>query len=221
MSGTGDHYKVLGLNKNATKDEIKEAFRKLAIKYHPDKHSQSPKPVRENATLRFKLASEAYEVLSDDRKRADYNIRSRSTGNRYGYNSYSYNNNYNNSYSWNGKAYQARYTNRPPGSGSSDFVSRFEFSLRLLTTRAFLLNLGFAGALVGGMFLIDSSMDSIWKTQNSGKSFEEALESIEKTKGSQKSPREAFGSIERVRAYKAMKSTEKAKAISENNQRIN
>lgn len=147
MSGTGDHYKVLGLSKNATKDEIKEAFRKLAIKYHPDKHSQSPKPVRENATLRFKLASEAYEVLSDDRKRADYNIRSRSTGS-YGYNRYSYNNSYNNnSYSWNGKAYQARYTKRPPGSGSgsSDFVSRFEFALRLLTTRAFLLNLGFAG----------------------------------------------------------------------------
>lgn len=145
MSGTGDHYKVLGLNKNATKDEIKEAFRKLAIKYHPDKHSQSPKPVRENATLRFKLASEAYEVLSDDRKRADYNIRSRSTGSSYGYNRYSYNNNYNNSYSWNEKAYQARYTKRPPGSASSDFVSRFEFALRLLTTRAFLLNLGFAG----------------------------------------------------------------------------
>ena len=139
-----DHYKVLGLNKNATKDEIKEAFRRLAIKYHPDKHSQSPNTVRENATLKFKPVSEAYEVLCDDTKRADYNFhsRSRSTSSTYGNNAYGYGYNrhyYNNNYGWNGKAYESkRHT-------SSDFVSKFEVALRLLTTRAFLLNLGFAG----------------------------------------------------------------------------
>ncbi|KAJ0088014.1 hypothetical protein Patl1_32439 [Pistacia atlantica] len=61
-----DHYRVLGSNRNATREEIKEAFRKLAVKYHPDKHSQSAKAVREDATFRFKQVSEAYEGLSDD-----------------------------------------------------------------------------------------------------------------------------------------------------------
>ncbi|KHN08359.1 Chaperone protein dnaJ 72 [Glycine soja] len=56
-----DHYKVLGLHRTATKEEIKAAFKKLAFQFHPDKHSQSPKAVRENATLRFKQVSEAYE----------------------------------------------------------------------------------------------------------------------------------------------------------------
>ena len=61
-----DYYKVLGLNKSASKDEIKKSFRKLAMKYHPDRNSGS------DAESKFKEASEAYEVLSDDNKRARY-----------------------------------------------------------------------------------------------------------------------------------------------------
>lgn len=138
MTTMEDHYKILGLNRNATKDEIKEAFRKLAVKFHPDKHSQSSNSVRENATLRFKQVSEAYEVLSDDRKRAHYDFRSRSGsgagsnttgGYGYGYNHY-YHNSHSNHRGWSGKAY-----------GSS----RFESALLFLTTRAFIRNLGFAG----------------------------------------------------------------------------
>ncbi|KAJ7976481.1 chaperone protein dnaJ 72 [Quillaja saponaria] len=183
-----DHYKVLELNRNASKEEIKEAFRKLAFKFHPDKHSQSSKAIRNNATLRFKQVSEAYEVLSDDRKRADYNIRSRAGGSSrngfpagagggYGYNYYQHNYNY----GGNGNAYKPRYR---AGSGSNfdGFTSKFEVALRYLTTRAFLLNLGFAGALLGGMVVIDMGRDSIWKMHNSGKSFEEAMEYIEKAK---------------------------------------
>ncbi|KAE8125047.1 hypothetical protein FH972_019884 [Carpinus fangiana] len=164
-----DHYKVLGLNRNATKDEIKEAFRKLAIQLHPDKHSQSPQAVRENATLRFKQVSEAYEVLSDDRKRAHFNFRS--TSGSGGYASYGYgygynNNNYDHSHrAWNAKVYES---------------STFESAFRFLTTRAFLRNLSFAGALLGGMYIIDMSMEAIWKMHNSGKSFEEAINSIKK-----------------------------------------
>ncbi|THU54735.1 hypothetical protein C4D60_Mb10t28270 [Musa balbisiana] len=58
-----DHYKTLGLGRNATKGEIKEAFRRSALKFHPDKHSQSSKEVREGASLMFKQASEAYEGI--------------------------------------------------------------------------------------------------------------------------------------------------------------
>ncbi|XP_060960377.1 chaperone protein dnaJ 72 [Cannabis sativa] len=171
-----DHYEVLGLTKNATKDEIKDAFRRLAFKFHPDKHSGSSKSVKDTATLRFKQVSEAYQILSDDRKRADYNFRYRyhnsggGTGNSYGY-----------GYGYGQHNYGSEY--RPgSGSGSNGFVSKFENVLRYLTTRAFLLNVVFAGALLGGMFVIDMGKDALWKMHNSGKSFEETMESIEKAK---------------------------------------
>lgn len=59
-----DYYKVLGVEKNAPKDEIKKAFHKLAHKYHPDKKGGDEK--------KFKEINEAYQVLSDDGKRAQY-----------------------------------------------------------------------------------------------------------------------------------------------------
>jgi molecular chaperone DnaJ len=62
-----DYYEVLGVPKNATKDDIKKAYRRLAVQFHPDKNQGDKK-----AEERFKEASEAYEVLSDDQKRSAY-----------------------------------------------------------------------------------------------------------------------------------------------------
>ncbi len=62
-----DYYEVLGINKNATASEIKKSYRKLAMKYHPDKN-QDDKVAEE----KFKEASEAYEVLSDGEKKQRY-----------------------------------------------------------------------------------------------------------------------------------------------------
>ena len=62
-----DYYEVLGVAKNATEDEIKKAYRKLAIKYHPDKN-----PDDKEAEEKFKEAAEAYDVLSNADKRARY-----------------------------------------------------------------------------------------------------------------------------------------------------
>ena len=62
-----DYYKILGVKKDASQDEIKKAYRKLAIKYHPDKN-----PGDKKAEEKFKEAAEAYEVLGDEKKRADY-----------------------------------------------------------------------------------------------------------------------------------------------------
>jgi len=62
-----DYYEVLGVSKGASKDEIKKAYRKQALKYHPDKN-----PGDKQAEENFKEAAEAYEVLSNDEKRARY-----------------------------------------------------------------------------------------------------------------------------------------------------
>ena len=62
-----DYYKTLGVSKDASQDEIKKAYRKLAVKYHPDKNPDDKK-----AEERFKEVSEAYEVLRDPEKRKKY-----------------------------------------------------------------------------------------------------------------------------------------------------
>jgi molecular chaperone DnaJ len=67
MSQKRDYYEVLGVSKNADESEIKKAYRKLAIKYHPDKN-----PDDASAEDKFKEAAEAYEVLSNSEKRAQY-----------------------------------------------------------------------------------------------------------------------------------------------------
>ena len=62
-----DYYEVLGVNKDASEDEIKKAYRKLAIKYHPDRN-----PGSKEAEEKFKEAAEAYDVLHDPKKRQQY-----------------------------------------------------------------------------------------------------------------------------------------------------
>jgi curved DNA-binding protein len=63
-----DYYEVLGVSRDADADEIKRAYRKLAMQYHPDQNPDDPK-----AEDKFKDINEAYQVLSDDEKRAHYN----------------------------------------------------------------------------------------------------------------------------------------------------
>ena len=67
MSAKRDYYEVLGVDRSATDKEIADAYRKLAIKHHPDKN-----PGDEEAVAKFKEAAEAFEVLSDKEKRAKY-----------------------------------------------------------------------------------------------------------------------------------------------------
>ena len=62
-----DYYDVLGVNKSASPEELKSAYRKLAVKYHPDKN-----PGDSKAEEKFKEASEAYGILSDKEKKQNY-----------------------------------------------------------------------------------------------------------------------------------------------------
>jgi len=68
MSGEDDYYKVLGVARSAGDDEIKKAYRKAALQFHPDKNPEN----REHAEKMFKQVAEAYEVLSDRGKRSLY-----------------------------------------------------------------------------------------------------------------------------------------------------
>ncbi|MFH0771021.1 MAG: molecular chaperone DnaJ [Candidatus Omnitrophota bacterium] len=68
MAGKRDYYEILGVQKNASVEEIKRAYRSLALKHHPDRNPTNKKEAEE----RFKEVSEAYAVLSDSQKRAQY-----------------------------------------------------------------------------------------------------------------------------------------------------
>ena len=67
MAEKRDYYEVLGVDKSASEDEIKKAYRKLAKKYHPDLNPNNPE-----AEAKFKEVNEAYEVLSDPDKKSKY-----------------------------------------------------------------------------------------------------------------------------------------------------
>lgn len=67
-----DYYEVLGLQKGASADEIRRAYRKQAMKWHPDKWTQASEAEQKTAETNFKEVGEAYAVLSDDQKRARY-----------------------------------------------------------------------------------------------------------------------------------------------------
>ncbi len=70
-----DYYEVLGVDKSATADQLKKAYRKLALKYHPDRNPDNP-----DAEKKFKEAAEAYDVLSDPEKREKYDRYGHSMG---------------------------------------------------------------------------------------------------------------------------------------------
>ncbi|MDD3089551.1 MAG: DnaJ domain-containing protein, partial [Candidatus Omnitrophica bacterium] len=70
-----DYYKVLGVKEDASADEIKKAYRKLALKYHPDKNAGNKKAEDE-----FKKVSEAYYTLGDEKRRKEYDTLRRTGG---------------------------------------------------------------------------------------------------------------------------------------------
>ena len=72
MADKRDYYEVLGIQKGASEDEIKQAYRKAALKWHPDRWVSGTDAEKKTAEENFKEASEAYSVLSDPQKKAKY-----------------------------------------------------------------------------------------------------------------------------------------------------
>ncbi len=77
MAAKRDYYEVLGVSRNATEEQIKKAYRKLALEHHPDRN-----PGNKSAEEKFKEAAEAYAILSDNEKRAQYDQFGHSLGGR-------------------------------------------------------------------------------------------------------------------------------------------
>lgn len=72
MASRKNYYKALGVERSATKHEIKKAYRRLAMRYHPDRLHSAPEDERKRAEAKLREVTEAYEVLSDDDKRRRY-----------------------------------------------------------------------------------------------------------------------------------------------------
>src|SRR4030043_1410563 len=68
MAAKSDYYDILGVSKSASAEEIKKAYRKQALEWHPDRHKDN----KEEAEKRFKEINEAYQVLSDPQKKSAY-----------------------------------------------------------------------------------------------------------------------------------------------------
>jgi len=109
-----DYYKILGVDKNASAEEIKKAYRKLAMKYHPDKN-----PGNKQAEEKFKEINEANEVLSDTEKRARYDQLSSS------YNSWQQAGGNPNSFSWEDLFNNPQYASRGTNVNVNDFGDMF------------------------------------------------------------------------------------------------
>ena len=67
-----DYYNILGVDRNASQDEIKKAFRKISLKYHPDRLSNKSDKEKKKGEEKFKAAAEAYSILSDEEKKRQY-----------------------------------------------------------------------------------------------------------------------------------------------------
>ncbi|KAG2441760.1 hypothetical protein HXX76_003373 [Chlamydomonas incerta] len=172
-----DHWRTLGVAPGATQEDIKAAFRKLALQHHPDRHAGASPAQQEQSASRFKAITEAYDVLTDDRKRSQYEA-SRSGGGYgrgagggaagYGRGS-GYGQTYGSSAGVNTDWAKSRYTHG--GDYSRVRITWFQELQRAVGSRK--LEAGFGLAAVGLLLFGGAAVDAVWSARNKGKSFSE------------------------------------------------
>lgn len=165
-----DLYKVLGVARHASQDEVKKAFRKLALECHPDRNAGGSKASAEQAAKRFQAVSEAYEVLGNEGKRDLYNKGQASSYSRSGQTASGTSQQY---YSaprarsgWANYRYQQQ---RRPTSISANLAA----FLRGMTKYDGYFHLLMGGALVGGILFMGTAGEAMWNTINKGKLFKD------------------------------------------------
>ncbi|GMH38716.1 hypothetical protein BSKO_06600 [Bryopsis sp. KO-2023] len=179
-----DYYGVLGVAQNASLKEIKDAYRKQALKHHPDRFCNGTKAEQEQASLRFKAAAEAYRVLSNDANRVMYDLsgqQGRSWSDAGSDARANRNNKYHsayNPYESYGAPRSSGFRRNRQAWKNSGFSSWSEFSYKY--GRQMTFHTVASAAILGFLFLTSSSADWIWNSVNQGRSFEDFIAAREK-----------------------------------------
>lgn len=161
-----DPYSILGIERHASKEEIKRAFRKKALEYHPDIHQRSPESVKRRAAEHYEKVSRAYEVLSSPR---GAHVHQPQGG------SYS---------TWrptSGYQHTSYYRNRKQqGNVSPGFFHIFKSSGSLAITAALTC------LCIGGLYAFDPWIQDMWVQQNKGKLFDDMVEELQERRKKKK-----------------------------------
>lgn len=165
-----DLYKVLGVSRHASQEEVKKAYRKLALQCHPDRNSSGSRASADQAESRFRAVSEAYEVLGNENKRDMYNKRQvsgypHSPGTQNAATNQQYYSPPKPRSGWSNYRYQQQKQ-----SGMSGHLSAF---LRGMTKHDGYFHMLLAGTLVGGMLFMATAGETMWNSLNKGKLFKD------------------------------------------------
>jgi len=153
--GRMDYYSTLGVRRDASERQVKEAFRKLAVQWHPDKHNQADDRAKTHAATKFKELSEAYRVLADPKTRAAYDRGGRTYAHA-GTSTYS-----------NTHRTTRRTTYEATGRNRASWRHRF----RHVDKVDALFHLALVGGAVFGFTVLGGASESLWEWWNDGKLF--------------------------------------------------
>lgn len=161
-----DPYSILGVQRSASKEEIKRAFRKKALKHHPDLHRSSSESVQRQAAEQYARVSHAYEILSKPQHPAGQYPRSPHGGHAPS-----------SGYARSGYQHTTYYRNRKRySSGSSGFFYTFKNSGSLMVTIA-------AGCVcIASLYALDPWIQGMWTRRNQGKLFEDMVQDLKERK---------------------------------------
>lgn len=153
--GHMDYYSTLGVRRDASEREVKEAFRKLAVQWHPDKHNHADDRAKTHAATKFKELSEAYRVLVDPKTRAAYDRGGRT---------YAHAGTRTSTYTHHARR---RTTYEATGGNGASWRHR----LRHVDKVDALFHLALVGGAVFGMTVLGGASERLWDWWNDGKLF--------------------------------------------------